>query len=397
MGQLVNELRSWLYGPSGWGQGDRLLSQLFRDPAVGTAGQHVGVESAQSLSTVWACVGLLSSTIAGLPLHVYKRTDEGRERDPYHAVADLLTHAPNRWQTAFAYREAMARCLLLYGNAFSWILRDAGGRPRELVLLHPTAVQILTGGPDGVRYRVTWDAGHQETLDSFEVLHVVGHSFDGVHGLSVISAARRSLGLGMALEEFGAAFFQNGSSIGGLLSHPGNITPESEARLRASLEKRHQGTARAHQFIILQGGMSFSPLTVPNDDAQFLESAKASTATVARWFGVPPSMVNAESAGGSLRYSTAESESQNFVTYALLPWLRRLEAAYNRSLISSLERFQWYCEHLVDGLLRADTTARWSAYEKAIQLRVMSRDEVRARENLEGPAPVEVPRSEVSA
>jgi HK97 family phage portal protein len=364
-----------------------MLSQILGGPSS-TAGVRVDSTSAQSLSTVWACVALLSSTIASLPLFVYRRRPDGtRERWPDHPVADLLTHSPNQWQNAFAFREAMMRCLLLFGNAFASISRDNAGRPRALALIPPTSVQIVADG-NGVSYRITHADGSQTLEDDYDVMHVVGHSFDGVHGLSVIDAARRSLGLGIALEEFGASFFGRGSTFGGVLSPKANLTDPARETLRASLEKRHQGVDRAHQLLILPADMSFTPMTAPAEQAQFVESTKVSTATVARWFGVPPSLVNAESGAGSMRYSNAEAEAIAFLTYSLTPWLRRLETAYNRSLISSLERHQQYTEHLVDGLLRADAATRWNTYEKAISLGVMTPDEVRERENL-GPRPQE--------
>jgi HK97 family phage portal protein len=366
---------------SSWGSGDRLLSQILGNRPA-TAGVHVDTTSAQSLSTVWACVGLVASTVAALPLLAYRRLPDGaRERWPEHPAADLLTHAPNRYCNAVAFREAMMRCALLYGNAFCPVVRDGAGRPRELHLLAPTSVQILVD-IDGVSYRVTRGDGQQEELDDYEMMHIVGHSFDGIHGLSVIDAARRSLGLGIALEEFGASFFANGSAPGGILSPKSHMTDPARETLRASLEHRHQGPDRAHQLLILPADFTFTKLAMPADEAQYIESMKLSTATIARWFGVPPSLVNAESGANSMRYSNAESESINFLTYGLQPWLRRLEAAYNRSLVSSLDRHREYLEHLVDGLLRADTTTRWAAYEKAIQLGVMTSDEVRERENL---------------
>jgi len=395
MGALTSEIRSWLFGASGWGQGDRLLSSILRDPPR-TAGVAVNTATAQSLSTVWACVALLSSTTAALPLHAYRRLPSGRERWDDHPAADLLTHAPNKFQTAFAFRESLMRCVLLYGNGFALIERDAGGRPRSLTLLHPTSVQILAD-TSGLRYRVTWLDGTQSVLDDFHVLHVVGYSFDGIHGLSVIEAARRSLGLGIALEEFGGSFFANGSTFGGVLSPAAALTKDNEDRLRASLEKRHHGVERAHQFVILPVGIDYKPLGIPAEAAQFIESMKLSTATVARWFGVPPSLVNSESGGTSMRYSSSEQEGIAFLTYGLgAQWLKRLEAAYNRSLVPNLERHHQYLEHLVDGLLRADTGARWAAYEKAITLRVMDPDEVRERENL-GPRRVSRPAEEGDA
>jgi HK97 family phage portal protein len=344
------------------------------------AGVNVSPDSAMRISAVWACVRVLSETIASLPLLVYRRRDDGgRERASGHPLYDLLHTQPNRWQTAFEFFEMLTACVLLRGNAYAEIVPGPRGPVDQLLPLHPdrVTVEALRGG--GQRYRVNRDDGTVDTLLDSEVLHLRGLSSDGITGLSVVEYAREAMGLSLATESYGARLFSQNARPGGVLTHPNKLSQDVADRIRTSWQQAHSGLANAHSVAVLEEGMKFEPVGMTNEDAQFLATREFQIEEVARWFRVPLHMISSTTKATSWG-SGIEQLSLGFVTYTLLPWLRRWEQAISRDLISATDTY--FCEFLVDGLLRGNTKDRYDAYAVARNWGWMSVNDIRRRENM---------------
>jgi HK97 family phage portal protein len=344
------------------------------------AGPRVGPDSAMRISAVWACVRVLSETIASLPLLVYRRrADGGRERASGHPLYDLLHSQPNRWQTAFEFFEMLTACVLLRGNAYAEIVPGPRGPVDQLIPLHPdrVTVEALRGG--GQRYRVTRDDGTTNTLLDSEVLHLRGLSSDGITGLSVVEYAREAMGLSLATESYGARLFSQNARPGGVLTHPSKLSQDVADRIRTSWQQAHSGLANAHSVAVLEEGMKFEAVGMTNEDAQFLATREFQIEEVARWFRVPLHMISSTTKATSWG-SGIEQLSLGFVTYTLLPWLRRWEQAISRDLISATDSY--FCEFLVDGLLRGNIKDRYEAYAVARNWGWLNADDIRAKENM---------------
>lgn len=372
-------LRDWL---GTWSSGDKALANLFGYGPT-SSGVDVTEEGALNIAAVWACVQLISGNVGSLPLIHYRVTNKGREPASDSRLYRLLHDAPNDEATATTFLETLQSHVLLWGNAFAEIVRDRSGRVAELHTIEPWRVfGVRPSGYLGpLRYRITQRDGTTVELDPENIIHVPGLTPNGVWGYSVIRKARESYGLTMATERFGSSFFGKGSTFGGILSHPGTLTEEQQQKLRASLEKRHQGVDRAHQFIILQGGMKFESLGIPGRDAQFLQQRQFQIAEVARWFGVPPHLI------GDTEKSTSwgtgiQQQTIGFLQFTLRRWLVKIEKEFNRKLISPLERNLQLIEFKVDGLERADQESRYRAYEVGIRSGFLRINEVRRFENL---------------
>lgn len=379
-GRMLHSARDWL---GSWGSGDKALAALFgRGPTV--AGVDITEETALNISAVWACVQLIAGNLSSLPLIHYRKLGNGdRSRATDTRLYRLLHDSPNEETTSATFLETLQMHVLLWGNAFAEIGYDRGGSVRSLYPIEPWRVSAVR--PHGLggelRYRIAQRDGSDAVLRPDEILHVPGLSPNGVWGYSVIRKARESMGLTMATEQFGSSFFGKGSTFGGILTHPNVMTKENEERLRASLEQRHQGVDRAHQFVILQGGMTFTPLGIPGRDAQFLQQRQFQLSEIARWFGVPPHLI------GDVEKSTSwgsgiQQQTIGFLQFTLRRWLVKWERELNRKLISPLERNLQFIEFNVDGLERGDQDSRYKAYAVGIQWGFMTRNEVRAMENL---------------
>jgi HK97 family phage portal protein len=330
---------------------------------------------------VWACVTLIAGSIASMPLVLYRRTEDGRERYTDHPLYDVLHTRPNPVQAVVAFWEACVTALLLRGNAYAMLTRDDDGRVRALWYVNPdrVGVEVLKNGQ--LRYRVT-SGGSTQTVPATQMLHVVGPmSDDGYTGRSVIATFRETLGLGLALERYGAEFFSNAATPRGVLATPHRLSEGARANLQQSVEETHTGRGRRHRTIILEEDLKWQPLGISHEDSQFVESRRFTTEEIARIYGVPPHMIGGD-VKGSLTYANAETEGLRLLKHTLGPWLARIASAVNHACVSPLERRQMYVEHLPDALLATDTAGRYAAYKTGLEAGFLTLDEVRRKENL---------------
>ena len=345
-----------------------------------TAGVSVNENTALKSTAVFACVRVLAETIASLPLFVYRRIDRGKEKATEHPLYQILHDRPNEEMTSFTFRETLMGHLALWGNAYAEIVRDRGGRVRELWPLRPDKTwPERDKTAKKLRYKLILPDGEGVILPGDRVLHIPGLSFDGLVGYSPIRLAREAIGLSLAAEEFGARFFSNGARPGGVLEHPNSLSEEAQKRLRQSWNEMHQGLDKQHRIAILEEGMTYKQIGIPPEDAQFLETRKFQLNEIARIYRVPPHMI------GDLdkaTYSNIEQQSIDFVVNTIRPWLVRWEQAINSKLLTPSEQKKYFAEFKVDGLLRGDIESRYKAYATARQWGWMSANDVRELENM---------------
>lgn len=377
--RLISDIRSYWSGPITSNSPE--IARLWASPPTST-GVAVTEQTALNYSAVWAAVSLISSQVASLPLILYKRLPNGgKDRMARHPLHWLLHDEPNSEMTSFVFRETLTAHVLSWGNGYAEIERDGAGRPIGLWPLTPDRVTPVRDKRTlALKYHVTDPNGGQAALlDPQDMLHIPGLGFDGTVGYDVISKARESIGVGMATERFGGAFFGNGATFGGVLEHPGKLSPAAQKLLTDQIEAKHGGLSKAHRFIILQEAMKYTQLGVPPEAAQFLESRKFQVIEVCRWFNIPPHKLrDLERA----TFSNIEQQAIEFVTDTLRPWLIKWEQEIQRKLIPRLEQGIQFAEHLVDGLLRGDIASRYAAYAVGRQWGWLSPDDVRERENM---------------
>ena len=343
-----------------------------------TSGKAVNERTAMQTSAVYACVRILAESVAGLPLHVYERTANGsKSTKPSHPLYRLLYDEPNREMTSFVFRETLMSHLLLWGNAYAQIIRDGRGFPIALYPLLPDRMAVDRRESGELVYTYQSDKG-QVKLRRENVLHIPGLGFDGLIGYSPIAMAKNAVGLALATEDYGAAFFANGANPGGVLEHPGVIKPEQADRLRESWQSQFGG-ANAHKVAVLEEGLKFHQMSIPPEQAQFLETRKFQINEIARIFRVPPHMV------GDLEkssFSNIEQQSLEFVKYTLDPWVIRWEQSLQQALILPSEKATIFIKFNLDGLLRGDYQSRMQGYSTGIQNGFMSVNDVRGLEDM---------------
>lgn len=354
-----------------------------------SAGKVVNERTAMQMTAVYSCVRILSEAIAGLPLFVYKYGDDG-SKDKYldHPLWRVLHDEPNPEMTSFVFRETMMNHLLLTGNAYAQIIRNARG---DVVALYPLMPDRMTVDRDSqgrlyYRYRKNSDDAPEVSrnkpsdviLAPSDVLHILGLGFDGLVGYSPIAMAKNAVGLAIAAEEYGAKFFANGAAPSGVLEHPGTI--KDPERIRQSWQSTFGGSVNSNKIAVLEEGLKYTPIAISPEQAQFLETRKFQINEIARIFRVPPHML-ADLEKSS--FSNIEQQSLEFVKYTLDPWVVRWEQAMNKSLLLESEKRDVFTKFNVDGLLRGDYASRMTGYATARQNGWMSANDIRQLENLD--------------
>lgn len=351
-----------------------------------TSGKRVTEQTAMQMTAVYSCVRILSEAVAGLPLHLYKYNDKGgKEKAIDHPLYRLLHDEPNPEMTSFIFRETLMTHLLLWGNAYSQIIRNGKGEIIALYPLMPNKMKVDRDEKGVLYYEYTHSTDEADTmknttvrLSSYDVLHIPGLGFDGLVGYSPIAMAKNAIGMAIACEEYGAKFFANGAAPSGVLEHPGVI--KDPQRVRDSWQSTYGGTANAHRVAVLEEGMKYTPISISPEQAQFLETRKFQINEIARIFRVPPHMV------GDLEkssFSNIEQQSLEFVKYTLDPWVIRWEQALSRALFTEEEKTSMFIKFNLEGLLRGDYVSRMSGYATARQNGWMSANDIRELENLD--------------
>lgn len=349
------------------------MEELLRARALN--GVSVTGRTVLTLSTVWACARLISETIATLPLSMYERTADGRKVANDHRLHMLLHDQPNADTTAAVFWEACVAAMLLRGNAHCEMLM-LGGRVVGLAFLAPNRLQRITNY-NGVRqWRYTESDGKQRIIPDARIWHVPGFTTDGENGLSVIEYGAVVFGNALAASKASSDAFGNGLMQPLFYKIGQWLKPAQRDEFKAKII----GSIGRGETPLLEGGIDVSSVGLKPSDAQLLESRAFSVEEICRWFRVPPWMV------GHTEKSTSwgtgiEQQMIGFLTFTLAPWLKRIEQAIVKDLLTPAERLRYYPKFAVEGLLRADSAGRAAFYASMVNNGIMTRDEVRALED----------------
>ncbi len=389
MGMLRSAVRSVARasaGPlSGIATPEKWVVDWFTGDMANSAGVRVDYDTAMMYAPFFAGVRVIAEDLGALPLFLYERMARGKKRATGHPLYPLLHDAPNDMMGAMSFKEALQGHAITWGGGAAYVVtHERTGVIEELWPLRPdrARVKVRQMGKGRVerwlQYRDDVN-GIYANLAPGEFLYVNGLGFDGVRGYSVVELAANSIGLGLATEHYGAKTFSNGAAPAGALSHPENLSPEARKRMADDWENIHRGIDRAHRVAILEEGVTWQAVGLPNDANQFLETRKLQVTDMARWLRLPPHKI------GDLdraTFSNIEEQQLDYVSSALNAWLIRWEQAVLTQLMLPEERARYFPEHLVDALLRGNTAARYQAYAIGRQWGWLSANDVRDRENM---------------
>lgn len=355
---------------------------------IGATAANVSVTADSSLrvSAVYACVRLLSETIAALPLMLYKREGDGKKPATDHPLYPLLHDQPNNYMTAYDFRECQVAHLNLRGNAYS-IKQTKGRDVKTLIPLSPDRMNVTRSG-GMVAYEYTHEDGHTETFSADRIWHLknmpISSLFnnqapEGLTGVSPIAAVSEAIGLSIAADQYGGRYFANNATVGLNLQYPGKLSDNAKTFLKESLEKYAQMENKFKSIVTEEGG-KIEQLGISNKDSQFLEARQFQIEEICRIFRVYPILIGHPT--NTMTYASSEQLFLAFGKFTILPICKRIEQSANQALLSEEDRKTYFFEHNMDGLLRADTSTRYQVYGTARQWGIMNVDEIRALENM---------------
>ena len=329
------------------------------------SGEAVNEASALQVSAVMACVGLIADSCSSLPIQTYRRT---KTREVPIDTAPLLLH-PADSVSAYELVHQVVTSLALHGNAYILVDRDNAGNPNSLIPVHASNVVVESDGRDGRRYTISG-----KPTPSYNVLHLRWWTPpQALKGLSPIEEQKTTIGLALAMERHLAQFYGEGATPSSVLETDAEVTVEQARVLQETWFNQHN---RRRRPAVLAGGLKYRPVTASAADMELNQTRELQIAQVARIFRVPTYLIGAK--GDSQTYTNSEMAGQHFVTYTLMPWLRRVEDAFSTLLPrSQFVRFD------VDAFLRANTLARLQAYQIAVMTGIRTPNECRAAEGLE--------------
>ncbi|WP_346132387.1 phage portal protein [Streptomyces carpaticus] len=358
---------SWLTAPARWlgGAAKRAITSL--PWASGGPRIDAGGDRAMGLVAVWACVRILSDSVASLPVQLYRRN--GAQREPVSYVPALLW-APAAVDDLFQWLHKAVVSLALRGNAYGLVTqRDELGYPVAIEWLSPDDVWVDEQRPTAPVYY--WQG---RTVPAADVVHVPWIVMPGrVVGMSPVQAFARTIGVGLAATEYGARWFEGGGTPPATMRNSQKTIAPDQAD---EISDRLMARMRAGRPLVYGADWEFTALQVNPEESQFIETMKLNATQVAAIFGVPPEKVGGES-GGSMTYANVEQAAIDFVTFTLGPWLVRLE-----SVLSSLMPGNEFVRFNRDALIRSDTLTRYQAHGAALDKQWRTVNEIRAIEDL---------------
>lgn len=352
------------------------IIQFFGLDEQSSSGELVSVDTALGVPSVWDAVNFLSATIAGLPLHVYKKTDNGRERVS-GGVADLLHGAVNDEMSSFEWRKDKFDKVFTGGRAVTFIERNIAGR---IINLWPLDPDKLTYKTAGLRRNYEYKDGNRTV--TYAASDVIDIPFmlkpDRITHLSPIMKNADVIGMAIASTKYAARFFAGGGvppfAIEGPFQSPGAMQRASEdltaAVAKAAKDKR--------QALTLPAGHTIKNLGVDPSKSQLVELQRFLIEQVARIYSIPPIFLQDLTNG---TYSNSEQQDLHFVKHTIKRWVEQFEQEMNLKLFGR-NKNDMYVELNVDGLLRGDFKTRMEGYAQGIQNAVLKPDEARQRENL---------------
>lgn len=355
------------------------LLQLFGGTPT-DSGVSMDEEGALGIATYWRCSMLLSQVVAGFPLNVYKT--KGKVQ-----VANAALQVPATG-TPFEQMETIMLHLLGWGNAYVQKIRGGLGQIVDLQPIYPGRVHLSlqpTRAADGTMtgplakcFRVSSTNGPDEIMTTFEIMHIPGPSTDGVRGMGVVERARQSLGTARAADILAAKQFGNGSLLSGMLSTDRVLKEEEATEMKSRWRDTLAGVNHAHDIFVAGAGTHFTPLSMSNEDSQFLQSRQWNAEEICRWFGIPGPLA------GLIQKSTTwgtglEQMNMSLLKFTVSPWTYRIEQRATLEIVGPSNEFAQFA---TEDLLRSDTATRYAAYNVAILAGWMTRAEVRAKENL---------------
>jgi HK97 family phage portal protein len=342
-----------------------------------TSASPVTFDSALQLSSVWACVKLISETVSSLPLTVYKLTPTGRKIDTNHPLTLLFNGKVNRYQTKIEFFETVLLNLLTSGNSYCYIQRINNDRIVGLLPLMSADMTTTLLENGSLVYEYVTDSGVNVYSESnIWHLKLMGN---GVIGLSPLAYQRNTLGIAQAAEAAVTNIYKNGAKPSGVLSMDKFLTQEQRDLVRSKFYNLSAGSEE--RLMVLEGGMKFDAISLSPQDIELLASRQFQISEICRWYGVPSVMIN-DTSSSTVWGSGIEQIVSGFYKLTLRPLMEKIEASVLINLMNPNDAQRHEVEFDFNALTRSDLKTRFDSYRVGIYGGFMTPNEARRLEGM---------------
>lgn len=343
------------------------------------AGPAVTEQTSMQVGAVFRCVSLVSGMVAGLPLNIYRDSDQdGRVELRNHRLAPFLTRSPsaNSPMSSYVWREQWSIQEQLWGNHFSVILRDGAGRVSGFLPMLPWNSTVYRSTDGRNKYRFMLDDGNVRYYDQEDVIHIPGIGFDGIVGQSRIRKfAREAVSTAKTLSGQVNYVHENAARPSGMITLPKGVDVDQVRKVEAWFTANYAGRANAGKPIFMDPGTEWTSMQISATDMNTLGMMQYSNADICRFFGVPPHMIG-ETSASTTWGSGIEQMTLGFAIYTLEPILKRIEAELNLKLFTNSGVFVAFDR---DALLAMDAVAMATVMQTRINSGLMTPNEGRRK------------------
>lgn len=379
---------------------DGILDMIAGGGQPSYTGKLVSPRNSLGIDAVWACVNGLAGDYATLPMVPYRWGELVTKDEPDgtksvisgpgvtkyeardHYLWPLMTEQANPRMSAWRFKFVMETWRQLWGNAYGLIDMNGRGQVTAIWPIRADRVKVWVEDPNDIRSRIWYAFVPSDRniapviIDEDHMLHIRGISLDGVTGLSPIEVHRQSLGLPLAMTEFAGRFYSNGATMGGALTHPGKLGEKAMKSLRESLDDKHRGLSQAHKLLILEEGMTYNKIAMPQEDAQFIETWGLNNESIARIFGFPGYRIGLKDPTNN----NIEQLAKEYILYRLGPNAANWAGEIHCSLLSARERDSVFVAPDYSYQLVPDAAARATLYQMLGNQGALSADDMRHSE-----------------
>lgn len=322
-----------------------------------------------ALSAVYRCVEVITNGVASLPVKLYRTDEKGFKYEMHNNLSFILSKKPTGKMNAFTFYKLIVKDILLQGNAYALILRNGKGEVIGLQYIQAGLVSPIDKG-DRIEYQVTGIKGFVRQED---ILHFMNYTDNGVYGISVLTHARRTLGIADYGENASENFYKSGGCTTGFLKFDGPSSGKQREEILSAWNQATGGVRNQPNGIpVLPANVNYTQLSVNPADAQLLESREFSIVEICRFFGVSPTkcfdLTHAS-------YNNSEMAELAFLNDTLRPLLTKIEMEMETKLFKPEEGYDIKFD--VSELLRTDKKSQAEYFTKLFNLGVLSPNDIR--------------------
>lgn len=345
-----------------------------------TAKIIVNEEKALSIGAYFSCIKVIAETMAQMDLEVVEKVGKATRANTSHPNYWLLHAEPSPNYNRFEWVQAMVMWACSWGNGYSEIVRDRFANAVEFRLLEEYCVTPKMTERGKLYYEYQDHKGNTRIILAENMIHLKNIGTNGLVGMSTAQVQREALANGLAKQQHEGAFYANGAKASGVLMTPGTMGPKETKNLKESFNKETEGARNRFKTIILEEGVKYQQLTIPQNDAQFLESKKFDRSEVCGWFRVPPHKIgDLEKAN----YSNIEQQDRSFAKDVAVPWSTRFQQELDRKIFFEAERGKFMSRFNLDDLIKGDIKTRYEVYAQGVQWGILRPTEPREQEGWE--------------